>query len=196
MNTPQHDMARDNIYNYFQNLGLTASLDSFSEIEDFSGTVHFDPPLVNVVGTKLGVSHPENVFIVGAHYDSVANPGADDNASGVAAVMELARVLSQYTFDCTLEFVAFDGEEAGLWGSFHHAEFHTVGRQVLGMISLDMIAYNQSGAGHDTVSLYDADGIGNIKSSLVNAFSAYGEGLTAVDAGVLDSERSYALRVV
>lgn len=46
------------------------------------------------------------MYLVGAHYDSVDNPGADDNASGVAAVMEQARVLTQYQFDASLVFVA------------------------------------------------------------------------------------------
>ncbi|MHB0960644.1 MAG: M28 family peptidase [Pirellulaceae bacterium] len=184
---PEHDLARDNIYDYFQGLGLTTSLDTISDVEDVLGDwYHFDPPLVNVVGVKPGVTHPDNVYIVGAHYDSVGNPGADDNASGVAAVMEIARVLSAYSFDCTLEFIAFDGEEEGLFGSMHYAEFHTQGKQILGMVSLDMIAFNQSGEGHDAVSLYDSDDQGPIKPNLIEAFAEYGAGLTVVDMGALD----------
>lgn len=72
----------------------------------------------------------ERMLIVGAHYDSrneerydVKNPspGANDNASGVAAVIELARVLSPHGFSATLVFVAFSGKEQGLWGSSHFA---------------------------------------------------------------------------
>lgn len=72
----------------------------------------------------------ERLVIVGAHYDSrneerydVANPapGANDNASGVAAVIELARVLAPHGFGATLVFIAFSGKEQGLWGSANFA---------------------------------------------------------------------------
>ncbi len=72
----------------------------------------------------------ERLVIVGAHYDSrneerydVANPapGANDNASGVAAVVELARVLAPHGFGATLVFIAFSGKEQGLWGSANFA---------------------------------------------------------------------------
>ena len=183
----QHNLARNNIHDHFQSLGLTTSLDVITEVEDVvGGTFQFNPPLVNVVGVKTGVTYPDNIYIVGAHYDSVSNPGADDNASGVAAVMEMARVLAPYSFDCTLHFVAFDGEEDGLWGSMHYAEFHTEG-QVLGMISVDMIAYNQTGEGRDVVSIFDTDNEGPIKTSLVSAFADYGGGLIGEDAGALDA---------
>ncbi len=192
-NTVEHDLARNNIYNYFESLGMTASLDVIPEIEDLFGySTSFDPPLVNVVGVKLGATHPEDVYLVGAHYDSVHNPGADDNASGVAAVMEMARVLSAHTFQSTLVFVAFDGEEDGLFGSMHYAEFHYsdhnipgFSSELLGMVSLDMIAYNQPGEDHDVVSIFDVDDVGNVKPNLVGAFADYGGGLVGRDDGVM-----------
>lgn len=189
----QHDLARDNIYNYFEDLGFTASLDVIPEIVDvFNNTYDFDPPLVNVVGVKPGAVHPEDVYLVGAHYDSVHNPGADDNASGTAAVMEIARVLSTHTFESTVVFVAFDGEEDGLFGSMHYAEHHYsdhnapgFNSELLGFVNLDMIAYNQPGEDHDVVSLYDSDDVGNVKPGLVNAFADYGGGLIGRDDGVM-----------
>ena len=192
--SPQHAMARDNIYNHFQSLGLITSLDTIDELTDiFNNTYHFDPPVINVVGVKPGTTYPENAYLVGAHYDSVSNPGADDNASGVAAVMELARVLSQYEFESTLVFVAFDGEEDGLFGSMHYAEFHHSDHNIpgfesdlLGMISLDMIAYNQPDVDHDVVSILDVDNLGNIKSALVSAFAEYGDGVIGRDDGTID----------
>ena len=190
----QHDLARDNIQEYFEDLGLETSRDTIYDIEDiFGNAYHFDPPLVNVVGVKPGVTYPENAYLVGAHYDSVNNPGADDDASGVAAVMEAARVLSAHSFDSTLVFVAFDGEEDGLFGSMHYAEFHHSDHnlpdftsELLGMISLDMIAYNQLDVDHDVVSIFDVDNQGQIKSNLVGAFADYGGGLTARDDGTTD----------
>jgi len=189
----QHDLARDNIRNHFESLGLIASFDTIDEVTDaFNNTTVFDPPLVNVIGVKPGATYPEDVYLVGAHYDSVHCPGADDNASGTAAVMEMARVLSAHTFESTLVFVAFDGEEEGLFGSMHYAEFHNGDHnlpgftsQLLGVVNLDMIAYNQPGDDHDVVSLYDLDDVGNVKPGLASAFDDYGAGLTGRNEGVM-----------
>ncbi len=74
----------------------------------------------NIVATLPGESD-STVAIIGAHYDdmpqSATAPGADDNASGTAAVMEAARILSRYHFGHTVRFIAFSAEEYGLWGS-------------------------------------------------------------------------------
>lgn len=165
---PQHDLARENIASYFAGLGLTTVQEPFQ----YNSQTYY-----NVVATKIGAVRPNDVYLVGAHYDSVNNPGADDNASGVAAVMELARVLSQYQFEATLCFVAFDREEQGLYGSTAYAAAHAAD-QIRGMISLDMIAYNPGGL--NKVRLYDYVPGGEIKANLAAAFDAYGRGVTAV----------------
>ena len=91
--------------------------------------------VVNVVATLPG-SQPESkdrVYVVSGHYDSCVcsqgmtdatsdAPGASDDASGTAAVMEMARVMSKYQFDATLVFLAVAGEEQGLLGAAHWAE--------------------------------------------------------------------------
>ena len=67
----------------------------------------------NVVGELLGTQRPDDIFIVGGHYDTTEDgemPGGDDNASGTAGVLE-ARVLSQYSFGSTLRFIGFNAEE-------------------------------------------------------------------------------------
>ncbi len=165
---PQHDLARENIASYFAGLGLSTVQEPFQ----YNSQTYY-----NVVATKIGAERPNDVYLVGAHYDSVNNPGADDNASGVAAVMELARVLSQYQFEATLCFVAFDREEQGLYGSNAYAAAHAAD-QIRGMISLDMIAYNPGGL--NKVRLYDYVPGGEIKADLAAAFDAYGRGVTAV----------------
>jgi hypothetical protein len=72
----------------------------------------------NVVSTLRGTVNPELVYVVSSHYDSVAGgPGADDDASGVAALLEAARVLHDHPMPATVVFAAFTGEEAGLLGS-------------------------------------------------------------------------------
>ncbi len=84
---------------------------------------------------------PCNV-IVGGHYDSVeAGPGANDNASGTAVVLELSRAARDLAFDAGVCFVAFGGEELGLWGSRRYVEsLSSQDRaEIKGMINLDMI---------------------------------------------------------
>jgi hypothetical protein len=81
----------------------------------------------NVVGEKPGASFPDDILIICAHYDSTSGsaltlaPGADDNASGTAAVVEAARILAPVPLDFTVRFIAFSGEEQGLYGSRYHA---------------------------------------------------------------------------
>ncbi len=174
---PEHGLARDNIADYFTALGLQTSLEPFLYSWSY-------PPITchNVVGIHPGTVRPDEVYLVGAHYDSADNPGADDNASGTAAVMEIARVLSQYSFEATLVFVVFDREEQGMLGSYAYVNAHA-SDNILGMVNLDMIAYNAPDAGRDTVWFYDCVTGGVIKSQLAAAFAAYGDGLAAVDGG-------------
>ncbi len=171
----EHDLARENIRSYFAGLGLQTTLEPFT----YNSQTYY-----NVVGVHPGVTPSDDIYLVGAHYDSVNNPGADDNASGTAAVMELARVLCQYSFDATLVFVAFDREEQGLYGSYAYVAAHNPA-QVKGMLSLDMIAYNPAGDNHDKVRFYDYNGVGSIKSDLAAAFASYSGGLATLDSNTL-----------
>ena len=89
--------------------------------------------LTNIVATLKG-SQPEatdRIYVVSGHYDSMCNsptdakcdaPGANDDASGTAAVLEMARVMAKYEFDATIVFMAVAGEEQGMLGSTHFAE--------------------------------------------------------------------------
>lgn len=73
---------------------------------------------VNVIGRRLGTSSPEETVVIGAHYDHISDcRGADDNASGVAAALEIARLLAQADFDRTVLFGFWDEEELGLIGA-------------------------------------------------------------------------------
>ncbi len=124
--------------------------------------------MFNVYGVLPGKKDPARVVVIGAHFDSYAGyesawkegwqtiraPGADDNASGVAAVLEMARIFSAYSSsgfsnDYTMMFVAFNCEEASevypwyLYGSQHFsARLKEQGYSVAAMITLDMIGYN------------------------------------------------------
>lgn len=76
------------------------------------------PRTANVVATLPGTTHPEVIYVISAHYDSHASgPGADDDASGTAMLLEMARVLRDRPLPATVIFAAFTGEESGLLGS-------------------------------------------------------------------------------
>jgi len=169
----QHDLAQQDIFDDFGAMGLTPTLEPFSR-SGYSG--------VNVAAIWPGETRPNDVYVIGAHYDSVAGPGANDNASGAAGVLEAARVLTQYRFEATLIFIAFDREEQGLIGSTAYVAAHP-GLNVDGMISLDMIAHNTApgSSGHDQATIYGASA--PIRAALANAVANYSGGLTAVDGG-------------
>jgi hypothetical protein len=89
--------------------------------------------ITNVVATLRGTqpASENRIYVVSGHYDSMCTsptdtvcdaPGANDDASGVAAVLEMARAMAKYKFDATIIFMAVAGEEQGLLGSTHFAE--------------------------------------------------------------------------
>jgi hypothetical protein len=102
----------------------------------------------NIVAEVRGNAKPEEVILVTAHFDAVPDsPGADDNASGVAGVMEVARRLSSSAFaeqtERTVRFVLFNVEEWGLHGAREHARLAALreGERIVGVINLEMIGY-------------------------------------------------------
>ena len=89
--------------------------------------------ITNIVATLRGTQpeSAERIYVVSGHYDSMCTsptdakcdaPGANDDASGTAAVLEMARVMAKYEFDATIVFMAVAGEEQGLLGSTYFAE--------------------------------------------------------------------------
>jgi Zn-dependent M28 family amino/carboxypeptidase len=102
----------------------------------------------NVIAELKGRRFPEKVLVVGAHYDTVrTTSGADDNASGVAGLLGLAKLLAGKPLDKTVRFVAFALEEPPVYrtknmGSYHYAASLKKGReQVTGMVCLEMIGF-------------------------------------------------------
>jgi len=102
----------------------------------------------NLILEKVGIGIQEEILIVGAHYDSVLNsPGADDNATGVAGLLELIRLLYNYNNQRTLRFVAFTLEEPPFFGleqmgSYVYAQScHEKDENVVGMIALEMLGF-------------------------------------------------------
>jgi hypothetical protein len=105
----------------------------------------------NVVATIPGKGNPDKIVLIGGHYDSYTSnpndcPGADDNASGTVCMLECARILSNYDFSYTLTFIAFGGEEFGLYGSEGYAaDAQARGDDIIGAVAVDMIGYLAGG---------------------------------------------------
>jgi hypothetical protein len=133
---------------------MTVSLQSF--VQPAGSRIPVPTTITNVIATLRGTTSPDRVYVVSGHYDSrvtdVLNgiddaPGADDDASGVAAVLELARVMATRQPESTMMFVAVAGEEQGLFGSaFMAAQLKAARTDIQGMFSNDIIG---TGSGHD-----------------------------------------------
>jgi Tol biopolymer transport system component len=97
----------------------------------------------NVIATLKGTIDPEIVYVVSSHYDSVANgPGADDDSSGTAALLETARILARHPQPATIVFASFTGEESGLLGSREFVRRAVAGNvQIAGALNNDMIGW-------------------------------------------------------
>ena len=189
---PQADLlsARVSIYNAFS-MVLGSSSVSYQNVtvDKFQGQ--------NIIGVLQGTdSEHYGSYVIGAHYDSITSPGyntsgspgADDNATGVAGVMEAARVLSQYQFKASIYFVAFDLEEYRSGSILDHTRgsytfalnAKNTGLDVRGMLSLDMLGYhfNLSETG---VTVSDVTGGSGFGVGVADAMQR--EGLTVYPLG-------------
>ena len=127
--------ARDWIFAEFQKISadcgncLTVEKQTFEQPK--ANRIPQPTNLTNVVATLKGTTNPERIYVVSGHYDSMCSsptdakcdaPGANDDASGTAAVIELARVMSKRKFDATIVFMTVPGEEQGLLGAAYFAQ--------------------------------------------------------------------------
>lgn len=154
--------------------GITdVQLDSFQ----YSGTWQ-----ANVVATIPGTLSTTAEFIVGGHHDSYSSnllqaPGADDNASGAAAAIEMARVLKAMNYQpaYTMRFMGFAAEEAGLRGSASYAQrARQANRNIRAMLNYDMIGYrNQSQTDRDVYVVWytGAEALSALHSSAARAYT-------------------------
>lgn len=133
------ERAKDYLVGRITALGLTAELDPF-EVNGETAN--------NIIVKQPGTVDPDTIYLFSAHYDSTSNepatlaPGADDNATGVAAVLEAMRLMKPYAFRHTVWFVLTAAEEQGSLGSAHLVETLAAdGVEIAGAIAPDMIGY-------------------------------------------------------
>jgi hypothetical protein len=154
------DNAAEYLFRKLSSYGLEVEYDPFTisdvgKHDGFSGGTY---EAKNVVATLQGTgSNRDLVYIICAHYDScgfsdpgwfedenwktMAAPGANDNASGVSALVEAARILSRSEFGATVKFIALAGHEVGMFGSRHYAQAAKGNENIIGVLSVDGIGY-------------------------------------------------------
>ena len=130
-----------------------------SHVTPVSARISTPTEIVNVVATLPGtqVASQDRIYVVSGHYDSRntdimdatgASPGANDDASGTAAVMELACVMARRQFDATIVFMAVAAEEQGLFGAAHWAEMAKQKKlNIAGMFTNDIIGSSRADDG-------------------------------------------------
>jgi len=143
------DQAAHYIYETFQDMGLAVRYQNYTD-DIVSGS--------NIEATLYG-SDTTNIFIICGHYDTVhAGPGADDDGSGVAAVLAAAEIMSKYEFGHTIRFVAFSGEEQGLVGSRHYVEAaYNNNEAIVAVLNADMIGFAPSSSDGVKGKIYEND---------------------------------------
>ncbi len=171
---PGNNLAADFIKQKFQSYGLSAY------DQQFSSTGR------NVLGSITGTDYPNKEFIICAHYDDMPSgtmaPGADDNGSGTAAVIEAARVLSQYSFPYTLIFAVWDEEEQGLIGSgYYAAQAAGAGDSILGVVNMDMIAWDSNNDNICNIHTADVGITHEIFDKMVELNNQYNIGMDIVE---------------
>ena len=163
-------------------LGVELNSTPDAQVYMFIQTISEERTSQNVIGTLEGIQPEQGIVYIGGHYDSVsAGPGANDDASGVAGVLEAARVLSTkgHRTKATMKFIAFGAEEIGLDGSYwyvsdNYDEITTMG---LGMINLDMIAVG------DMLNIGNVTDIDSLNSYTEEKASAMGMTWAPFEAG-------------
>ncbi|MCX7022480.1 MAG: M28 family peptidase, partial [bacterium] len=144
----------------------------------------------NIIGEKTGTDYPVSYVYGTAHFDSISGrgegdedpyicaPGANDNGSGSATLLEMSRVLADYTPRRSLRLAFFNAEELGLHGSSHHArQLALEGVEVDGVINLDMVVWSDPPDVQedlDVVTDYRSEWLADV---LMESCTRYGDGL-------------------
>jgi len=141
-----------NLY-WYQNLMAAADYIA-SEFKDYGYNPSFQTYLLegkvvrNIIAEKRGKRYPNQIFVVGAHYDTaLGTPGADDNGSGVSVLLALANLFSGLETDKSIRFVAFASEEPPYFGTelmgsrVYAKECKRKGESIFGMVSLECIGF-------------------------------------------------------
>jgi hypothetical protein len=163
---PGNKLASAYLFETYKSFGYSPELQWFERQNALGGQT------ANVVATLRGTVNPELIYVVSSHYDSVAvGPGADDDSSGTAALLETARLLAAHPQPATIVFASFTGEEAGLLGSREFVRRAVEGKQaIVGALNNDMVGWANDFRLDNTIR-YSNPGIRDIQHAAAMQFS-------------------------
>jgi Tol biopolymer transport system component len=163
---PGNRKASEYLYQTYKSFGYEPEYQWFEPRGAFEGKT------ANVIATLRGTEHPELVYVVSSHYDSVtAGPGADDDTSGTAALLEAARIMAGKPMPATIIFASFTGEEAGLSGSREFVRRAQADKtKIAGVLNNDMIGWTNDGRLDNTIRYTNA-GIRDIQHAAAMLFT-------------------------
>jgi len=174
-----NDLAADYIKQKLEGYGL----DTYDQVYSTHGR--------NIYAVQPGILYPDEQYIICAHYDAVDFYCADDDASGVAGVLEAARILSNYQLDYTLIYALWDEEEIGLIGSGYYAnQAFSNDDDILGVVNFEMSGWDSDDDGKMDIHTRDIANsvvLANLVDNIVSVYNLvlipviYNPGTTASD---------------
>jgi hypothetical protein len=163
---PGNKLASQYLFDTYKSFGYSPEFQWFERANALGGQT------ANVVATLKGTVNPELIYVVSSHFDSVAvGPGADDDSSGTAALLETARILATRPQPATIMFASFTGEEAGLLGSREFVRRAVANKlAIVGALNNDMVGWANDERLDDTIR-YSNPGIRDIQHAAAMQFS-------------------------
>ncbi|HXF04592.1 MAG TPA: M20/M25/M40 family metallo-hydrolase, partial [Blastocatellia bacterium] len=163
---PGHQKAAEYLHRMFSAFGYQPEYQWFEPRGAYGGRA------ANVIATLRGTENPDLIYVISSHYDSVAaGPGADDNSSGTAALLEAARVLAGRPLPATVVFAAFTGEESGLLGSREFVRRAREGRaKIMAVLNNDTIGWTNDARLDNTIR-YTSAGIRDVQHGAALLFT-------------------------
>ena len=165
---PGNKRAASFLYDAYKSFGYTPEYQPF----EYRLRTGQTGQTANVIATLRGTVNPELVYVVSSHFDSVVvGPGADDDSSGTAALLETARLLAGHPQPATIVFASFTGEEAGLLGSREFVRRAVADKwHVVGALNNDMIGWANDERLDNTIR-YSNAGIRDVQHAAAMQFS-------------------------
>ena len=163
---PGNQLAATYLFETYKSFGYSPELQWFERANALGGKT------ANVVATLKGTVNPELVYVVSSHYDSAAiSPGADDDSSGTAVLLETARIMAHRPQPATIVFASFTGEEAGLLGSREFVRRAVADKlAVVGALNNDMVGWANDQRLDSTIR-YSNSGIRDIQHAAAIQFT-------------------------
>ena len=165
--------AEQYVFNYMNELGLDSVV--------FDSCYSQGIAMRNIIGTQLGRVNPRKIFIICGHMDSESPgrdtlaPGANDNASGTAMALEVARVIARENLGATVKLIAFTGEEIGIVGSRHYAQLmRSRNADIIGVLNFDMIAWPYDSFGVDIYADSSSLSLARVEDRMAEMYTMLG----------------------